>query len=198
MHATRVLGFTTFDTPLGAFAFAWSDAGLVALALPSQTPATVERQLFRIVHTRALGEEETKAPVAGLAPPAWALALVEDLKLHVAGTARDFASTPLDLRNLTEFRVRVYEAARKVHAGSTVSYADLARAAASPGSARAVGRAMATNPFPIVVPCHRIVAANGALHGFSAPGGLRTKARLLEIERAPLVTPRDRNLSLFD
>jgi methylated-DNA-[protein]-cysteine S-methyltransferase len=87
---------------------------------------------------------------------------------------------------VTPFSVRVYEAARRVPPGCTVSYGELARAAGSPGAARAVGRAMATNPFPIVIPCHRVLASGGKAGGFSAYGGVATKDRLLAIEKAPV------------
>jgi methylated-DNA-[protein]-cysteine S-methyltransferase len=80
---------------------------------------------------------------------------------------------------------RVREAVRSIPPGETATYGEIARAIGDPGAARAVGAALGSNPFPIVVPCHRVLAADGALHGFSAPGGIATKRRMLEIECAP-------------
>ena len=65
------------------------------------------------------------------------------------------------------------------------TYGEIARAVGDPGAARAVGAALGANPFPVIVPCHRVLAADGALHGFSAPGGITTKRRMLELEGAP-------------
>jgi len=79
----------------------------------------------------------------------------------------------------------VYAATREIAPGATASYGEIARAIGAPGEAREVGAALGANPFPIVVPCHRVLAADGALHGFSAPGGIATKRRMLEIECAP-------------
>ena len=89
---------------------------------------------------------------------------------------------PLDLGSAGPFARAVWSAARRVRAGRTVSYGELARAIGRPGAARAVGGALGRNPVPLVVPCHRIVGATGALHGFSARGGVATKRRLLELE----------------
>ncbi len=85
-----------------------------------------------------------------------------------------------------EFHRRVYEAARAIPPGNTLSYGDIAKRAGVPGAARAVGQALGRNPFPIVVPCHRVLAAGGKIGGFSAQGGVETKRRMLEIEGAPL------------
>jgi methylated-DNA-[protein]-cysteine S-methyltransferase len=103
----------------------------------------------------------------------------------LAGERRDLTDIPLDDERLDEFRRRVYAATREIGPGETATYGEIARAIGDPGAARAVGAALGSNPFPIVVPCHRVLAADGALHGFSAPGGITTKRRMLEIECAP-------------
>ena len=103
----------------------------------------------------------------------------------LVGGARDLREVPLDLAGVEEFAAGVYAAARLVGPGEISTYGELARAVGSPGGAQAVGRAMGSNPCPIVVPCHRVLSSTGALHGFSAPGGIATKRRMLEIERAP-------------
>jgi methylated-DNA-[protein]-cysteine S-methyltransferase len=103
----------------------------------------------------------------------------------LGGERPDLRSVVLDERHLDPFRRRVYAATREVGPGEIATYGEIARAIGDPGAARAVGAALGQNPFPIVVPCHRVLAATGALHGFSAPGGIATKRRMLEIERAP-------------
>jgi methylated-DNA-[protein]-cysteine S-methyltransferase len=103
----------------------------------------------------------------------------------MAGHARDLAAVPLDQRGVDDFRRAVYAATRRIPPGRTDSYGGIARAIGRPDAARDVGAALAQNPTPIIVPCHRVVAANGALTGFSAPGGLDTKRRMLQIEGAP-------------
>ncbi|MBI4575313.1 MAG: MGMT family protein, partial [Planctomycetes bacterium] len=92
----------------------------------------------------------------------------------------------LDLSGSSDFARRVYRAALRIRPGETISYGELASRIGRPGAARAVGRALAANPVAPVVPCHRIVAANGALTGYSGPGGLRAKARLLAREELDL------------
>jgi methylated-DNA-[protein]-cysteine S-methyltransferase len=103
----------------------------------------------------------------------------------LAGEARDLRDVVLDERTLDPFRRAVFAAAREVGPGETSSYGEIARAIGQPGAARAVGRALGSNPYPIVVPCHRVLAADGGLTGFSSPGGIATKRRMLEIEGAP-------------
>jgi methylated-DNA-[protein]-cysteine S-methyltransferase len=94
------------------------------------------------------------------------------------------ATLALDMDGVPEFHRKVYDAARAIPPGETRSYGEVAAALGEPGAAQAVGRALGRNPFPIVVPCHRVLAANGALHGFSAPGGIETKRRMLALEGA--------------
>jgi methylated-DNA-[protein]-cysteine S-methyltransferase len=101
------------------------------------------------------------------------------------GEPSDLRAIALDERGIEEFRRRVYSAAREIGPGETVSYGEIAKAIGAPEAARDVGGALGENPFPIVVPCHRVLAADGSLRGFSAPGGIRTKRRMLEIEGAP-------------
>jgi len=103
----------------------------------------------------------------------------------LAGESRDLRDVPLDHRMVDEFRLAVYAATRDIPPGTTRSYGEVAKAIGRPDSARDVGAALAANPTPIIVPCHRVVAANGALTGFSAPGGLATKRKMLELEGAP-------------
>ncbi len=102
--------------------------------------------------------------------------------LHLAGTPQAFDHVELDFEGVPPFHAKVYRALRQVPAGSTVSYMQLAALTGSPGATRAVGTAMAKNPWPLLVPCHRVLGEGGRLGGFSAPGGVATKVRLLALE----------------
>jgi methylated-DNA-[protein]-cysteine S-methyltransferase len=152
-----------FETAIGACGISWSAAGVTGVWL-LDPPA----------HARGDG-----------APPAFVTAAADGIAALLRGEPRDLREVPLDLTGVDEFASGVYAATRTVGPGEVCTYGDLARAVGSPGGAQAVGRALGSNPFPIVVPCHRVLSSTGALHGFSAPGGIATKRRMLEIERAP-------------
>ena len=142
----------------------------------------------RAIKAIRLLEGDAKPKRAPPCAPEFVHAAAKALELHFAGTPQDFSALPLDVAPLPGFHARVYEAARKIPSGTMVSYGELAARAASPGAARAVGQAMARNPFFVVVPCHRIGDPE-KLGGFSAPGGAITKRRMLEIEGAFLEPP---------
>ncbi len=114
--------------------------------------------------------------------PRFVRAAARRIALHLSGHPQDLRAVPLDLSLVPPFHRRVYEVARRVRSGQTITYGELAARVGSPGAARSVGQAMARNPFLIVVPCHRVLGAGARLGGFSAPGGVKTKARLLELE----------------
>jgi methylated-DNA-[protein]-cysteine S-methyltransferase len=156
-----------FETALGTCALRWSELGITEVVMPR---ARALREMSG-VHFAAAPE-----PVRAAAK-----AIVELLR----GEHRDLRSIALDENDVDPFHRRVYTATRTIAPGTTAEYGELARAIGDPADARAVGAALGMNPFPIIVPCHRVLAASGALHGFSAPGGIATKRRMLEIERAP-------------
>lgn len=156
----------SFDTALGRCAIRWSEVGVTGVALPQSTP------------------HRGPALESGVAVPGFVRRAIEAIVALMAGTARDLRDVPLDERGIDEFRRAVYAATREIAPGTTRSYGEVARAIGRPDAARDVGAALASNPFPIIVPCHRVVAANGALTGFSAPGGLATKRRMLQLEGA--------------
>jgi methylated-DNA-[protein]-cysteine S-methyltransferase len=166
-------GFTLFDTALGRCGIAWGERGIAAVELPGRDDAATRRRLRRAVP----GATE-------LQPPADVAAAIDAIASLFAGEPEDLSSVVLDLDDVPEFDLRVYECARAIPPGETRSYGEIATRLGEPGAAQAVGRALARNPVPIVVPCHRVLAANGALHGFSAPGGLETKRRMLALEGA--------------
>jgi len=118
--------------------------------------------------------------------PAWVKRLLARMARHVSGRPQSYDDVLLDDAHLPAFHRRVYRALRQVPVGRTVTYAELAGMAGSPGAVRAVGQALARNPYPLVVPCHRVVAAGGRPGGFTAPGGLETKVRLLAAEGVAL------------
>jgi methylated-DNA-[protein]-cysteine S-methyltransferase len=157
----------TFATDLGTCGVRWSAAGITEVFLPGARPL-----------------QGTALDAAPDVPVAIAQA-VEAMTALLAGERRDLTAIALDESGLDPFRRGVYAATRAIGAGETASYGQIARAIGAPDAARAVGAALGANPCPIVVPCHRVLAADGALTGFSAPGGVVTKRRLLEIEQAP-------------
>lgn len=162
-----------FDTNIGVCGVAWNERGLTGLQLPEADRAVTERRL--VAKARSAGAVE---------PPAWIEALVADLRRYLAGEKVDFSAVAVDLDGIDPFRRTVYEALRAVKFGQTATYGELARAAGAsePEAARDVGVAMARNPMPLVIPCHRVLAAGGRSGGFSAYGGVVTKEKLLALE----------------
>ncbi len=168
-----VQGFSFFDTTIGRCAIAWGERGIVGVQLPEgRESRTRERLLERF-------------PAAREIPPPPDVQRARDaIVALLCGESSDLAAVTLDMERLPPFHRRVYEIARTVPPGATISYGDIAERLGARGSARAVGQALGRNPFAIVVPCHRVVAADGRLGGFSANGGVATKLRLLAIEGA--------------
>lgn len=165
------VGFAMFDTAIGRCAIAWCGDRIVGTQLPETSSATTrQRMQTRFPHTREA------------IPPADIARVVNDLVALLSGQPGDLGAVSLDLDGLAPFRRRVYEAARRIPAGDTVTYGALARTIGAPGSARSVGQALGRNPFPLIVPCHRVVAANGRPGGFTAAGGVDIKLRILDIE----------------
>ena len=166
-------GFFLFDTAIGCCAIAWGERGLVGVQLPEgRESRTRERMLQRF-------------PAARESPPPPQMQRARDAIVALLyGEPSDLSAVVLDMDSVPPFHRRVYEIARTIPAGATMSYGDIAARLGARGSARAVGQALGRNPFAIVVPCHRVVAADGRLGGFSANGGIATKLRLLAIEGA--------------
>jgi methylated-DNA-[protein]-cysteine S-methyltransferase len=156
-----------FATAIGACGVTWSEAGLTDVLLPRRPSLTGDHLTDR---------RDVPDTVRDV---------IADIVALLDGERRDLRDAVLDERPLDVFRRRVYAATRAVGPGQTATYGEIARTIGAPGAARAVGAALGQNPYPIIVPCHRVLAADGSLHGFSAPGGIRTKRRMLEIEGAP-------------
>ncbi|MBO9709701.1 MAG: methylated-DNA--[protein]-cysteine S-methyltransferase [Caulobacter sp.] len=166
-------GFWLFETPIGLCGLAWGGKGLVGAQLPDPTPGASWDRL------RRRHPEAVETP-----PPAEIQQVIERINDLLAGGRDDLADVELDYDVVSPFHRRVYEIARAVPPGETITYGEIARAVGEPGAARAIGKAMGENPWPIIVPCHRVLGADGKPGGFSSPGGLQTKARMLTIERA--------------
>src|SRR5215831_14028675 len=166
-------GFTLFDTAIGKCGIAWGERGIAGVQLPeADEQQTRERMLHRF-------------PTASEAePPPEVRRAVESIAALLRGRSSDLSSIALDMEGVPPFHRRVYEVARAIPPGKTLAYGDIAARLDSRGAARAVGQALGQNPFPIIVPCHRVLAAGGRIGGFSAHGGVSTKLRMLAIEGA--------------
>jgi methylated-DNA-[protein]-cysteine S-methyltransferase len=166
-------GFALFDTAIGSCAIAWGERGILGVQLPEADAARTRARMRR----RFASTQESR-------PPADVQRVIDDIVALIGGTAVDFSTVTLDMERVPAFYRRVYEVARTISCGATLSYGDIAKRLGVPAEAREVGEALGRNPFPIIVPCHRVLAAGGKLGGFSAPGGVATKRRLLAIEGA--------------
>ncbi len=164
-------GFALFPTTIGTCGISWNERGVVGVQLPESRPAATRARIHRLCP----GAEET------IAPPE-VQATIEGIVSLLRGERTDLSHVALDLDGVPPFHRRVYDVARSIPPGSTLSYGEIAARLGSPGSARAVGQALGRNPVAIVVPCHRVLAAGGRVGGFSANGGITTKLRLLAIE----------------
>jgi methylated-DNA-[protein]-cysteine S-methyltransferase len=163
--------FSLFDTAIGRCAIAWGARGIARVQLPETDEPTTRARM------------QQRFPGAPESPPPPEVARARDLVVaFLRGEPSDLSSVLLDMDPVPPFHRRVYEATRSIPCGATMTYGALAAQAGVAGAARAVGQALARNPFAIIVPCHRVVAAGGRVGGFSANGGATTKLRLLAIE----------------
>lgn len=175
-------GLALFDTPIGACGVVWRGSRIAAVRLPGPDTAATLASLSRF-HPEA--RKST--------PPSPVLWAIDGMTALLAGGKVDLAAVELDLGGAPDFNRRVYEVARTIPAGETLTYGEVAGRLGERRAAQAVGRALGQNPVPIIVPCHRVLAAGGRSGGFSAPGGITTKMRILSIERARIGGP-----GLFD
>jgi methylated-DNA-[protein]-cysteine S-methyltransferase len=162
-----------FESAIGTCGIAWNSRGVVGVQLPERDAATTRERLAR----RFPKLKETD-------PPNDISAAISRIVALLRGERIDLTSVEVDMDRVPAFDREVYIAARAIPPGATRTYGEIAKRIGQPGAARDVGVALARNPFAIVVPCHRVVAANGKTGGFSAGGGVKTKLRLLAIESA--------------
>jgi methylated-DNA-[protein]-cysteine S-methyltransferase len=165
------MAFTLFETAIGPCGIAWHGDAIVGVQLPEAT----------VADTRAGLLDRFEDAEDGVPPPSvqWA---IDQIVASLRGEPSDLLGITLDMDDVPPFRRRVYEVVRGIPPGETMSYGEVAEEVGSPGAARAVGQALGRNPFAIVVPCHRVLAAGGKVGGFSANGGVSTKLRMLAIE----------------
>jgi len=173
MTQAAEISFTLFDTPIGQCGLAWSERGICAVQLPEAAATKTRARLLQ----RMPGAQS--AP-----PPPQVRRAISAIVRLLKGEAGELGQLAIDYRGASEFHRRVCEAARTIPAGETRSYGELAAQLGKPGAARAIGGVMARNRLPIIVPCHRVMAAGGKPGGFSAHGGVDTKLRMLRMEAA--------------
>lgn len=172
--------YCLFETPLGACGIAWKERET------SGIPPVVT--FFRLPEaTRSVTDKRIAGDSGGRrlsAPTPLIAGIIRRVQKHLHGDPQDFQDIVVDLDAMGPFARQVYEAVRTIPAGRTVTYGELAKAMNRPAASRAVGQALGRNPIPLIIPCHRVLASGGKPGGFSAHGGVETKARLLEIEGA--------------
>lgn len=178
--------YHVFETTAGWSAIAWAGGKVLRFVLPNATEDAAERQLL------------SRLPQASRAePPEDIASIVAAAGRYFAGEQVDFSGVAIDLAGQDAFFVRIYDSVRRLAWGETATYGAIARSlGAGPEAARDVGRAMAGNPAPLLIPCHRVLAAGNRIGGFSAPGGSDTKRRMLEMEGARVAPPKPVQQSL--
>lgn len=166
-------GLAKFATPIGACAIAWGPSGILGVQLPGAS------------ELGALARLQKRYPFAEEAEPLPEIAhIIVRIAAFLDGVRDDFSDLPYDFGQVTEFEAAVYRETLAIPAGETSTYGAIAVKLGDLGHSRAVGQALGHNPWPIVIPCHRVTGADGKMGGFSAPGGRETKLKLLEIEGA--------------
>ena len=168
-------GFAIFETAVGECGIAWSEAGVTGFQLPEADASSTRRSMT----SRFSGAIET-------VPSPAVQRAIDAVVALMRGEHVDLSLVALDMSGLPEFHQRVYDVARTIPPGVTLTYGEVAKRLGDSGAARAVGQALGRNPIPVIVPCHRVLAAGGKTGGFSAPGGSATKLNLLAIEGAQL------------
>jgi len=165
--------YTLFETEIGWTGLVWADKGLVGVHLPEREIGTARKGLLRRF------PEAAEAPAPDAFGP-----LIENIRALLHGEKVDLSDAPLDIARVPDFNAKVYAIAQAIPAGETLTYGEVASRLGDKLLARDVGAALGQNPWPIIVPCHRVTAAGGKLGGFSARGGAHTKLKLLTIEGA--------------
>jgi len=173
-QAVQTASLSVFDTELGWFGLVGRGEVVMRVMIGHASAAQVRSAAARELESRGAG--------APLLESDWNPSLRRKFQDFARGIPIDFADVQIEIDSCTPFRRRVLQLARKIGYGRTVAYGELAARAGNARAARAIGAVMASNPLPIIVPCHRVVASGGAIGGFSAPHGIELKKRLLEME----------------
>lgn len=172
MH-TQAVSYSLYETAAGFGALVEGEKGIIAHHLPFGSTSPEEARQ-RVLSLFPQAERESEVTAAG----------AQLLRRYFAGEPVAF-DLPLDLQGFTPFQKRVYLFVFKIPYGAVMSYGAVAEACGCPKGARAVGGAMARNPLPILIPCHRVVGGSGRMTGFTAPGGVDSKLELLRMEGVP-------------
>jgi len=181
IEMTRI-AYCLFDTPLGACGIAWKEEETSGLR-PAVTFFQLPEATRRAAETRLARSSGVRKATA---PPPPIAGIIKKVQRHLRGDVQDFRDVVVDLDAAGPFARQVYETVRTIPSGRTTSYGELARAMNRPTAARAVGQALGRNPIPLLIPCHRVLARGDKPGGFSAHGGWKTKAKMLEIEGATI------------
>lgn len=160
--------YSLIDTAIGTMGLGWTERGVVRLTLPGTDRAATEALFLRQGAIPGRGDDGLQSAIVA----------------YAEGERVEFAGATLDLDAVPDFNRRVYDAILGLRWGETTTYGAIARRLGNVGLSRAVGRALGDNPVPLIIPCHRVLAANGRTGGFSAPGGVTSKMRMLALERA--------------
>ncbi len=176
-------GTRLFNTAIGRCGVAWIGDAVSAVQIPESSDDVTLGRLTA----------KGNAPATSSRPPASIVSAIEAMSALLEGEVVDLNFIDIELGSPPAFEAAVWEITRTIPVGSSLTYGQVAKQMGQPGAARSVGRALGANPCPIVVPCHRVLGADGSMVGFSASGGIETKRRMLLIERCPAVPP-----SLFD
>ena len=169
----RMLGraYTIFDTAIGRCGIAWSQSGIVGVQLPEARELDTRRRLFQLYP-----EAREARPTPDVE------AAIEGIAALLRGETGDFSGVTLDTGAIHPFDQRVYQIARRIPRGETLTYAEVAARMGTPSAVRSVAQAISRNPFVVIVPCHRVLEAGGYADKMSPHGGLISKRRLLSIE----------------
>lgn len=163
--------YTLFNTALGACGIAWNDRGVTAFQLPEVTTKLTEDRISK----KANAGKSSKVP-------SHIASIIKRVQKHLAGDSQDFQDIAVDLEDTAVFSRQVYQICKTIPAGETMTYGDVAKAMKRSAASRAVGQALGRNPIPLIIPCHRVLAAGNKPGGFSAHGGFATKLKMLGLE----------------
>jgi methylated-DNA-[protein]-cysteine S-methyltransferase len=176
--AANMIAFTLFDAAIGRCAIAWGHRGIVALQFAAATDAATRQRILK-----------RHGPAREAVPSPDILHAVQAVVALLGGAPVDTTAIILDMDGVPAFDRHVYQVTRTIPVGTTLTYGNVAAQLGDRRLARSVGQALGRNPIAVIVPCHRVVAAGGRAGGFSAPGGVAIKRRLLAIEAAAVVHP---------
>lgn len=182
---TQQTEFALFDTRFGPAGLSWTAIGVSGARIPGE-----DNDSMRAAYLQSGAAENHQ-------PPASVAEAISLLNRYFDGEEVDLTGIRLDMSFASAAMLPIYEHARTLRWGEMTTYGDIAKATGQPGAAQLVGQAMGTNRIPIIIPCHRVVAASGKLGGFSAPGGVKTKAKLLQMENARLRSADTSQIDLF-